>query len=131
MSSYVDSLETEKTTFHRQLKGFQHDYDDVLLMETRATNPLKKSRASVEEVCRNAEQFRNKFPTYNDQFKTDIRKGFAVFSIQFRDATKTLVKKRDFRIDKSFDINFTVVYDMLQVLESEPSQLGPDSNVLD
>lgn len=131
MPFLVDTLKIEQTTFYRQLSNLQYNYKGALAKEKKVHNALKKLRSSVKEIRHHTELFRNKVTAYTDRFKTDLSEGFGAFSLQVRDATKALVKKRDLEIKKRVDMNFAVVHEMLQAVETKPRYLRPDFNPVD
>lgn len=109
----------------------RYDYNDVLEKEKKVSDALKKPCSSIEEVHLRAELFRTKVPSYKYRFETGLREGIAAFLTQPRDAIKELAKSRDLGIKKSVGVNFSVLDEMLQALETELSYLGPSVKAVD
>lgn len=56
---------------------------------------------------------------------------FALFLTQFQDAANELVRKRHLVINKSGDVNISVLDEMLAALGTELSHIGPILNSID
>lgn len=55
----------------------------------------------------------------------DLREGFTAFFTPLQDILKELVKQHSLGIKDSVDVNFPVVDEMSQALETELNTLGP------
>lgn len=84
-------MHIEKTAFEHKLSDIQNDYEGALAKEKNPFEALKKLQVSVQEVCRQDEWFGSKVKTYNDQFRTELRNGFAVLLTQWQEATNRWV----------------------------------------
>lgn len=113
------------------MRDVQYDNDCAWAKEKTASDVLQTLRASVQIVRCHAELFRTKVSLYNDRFKTNLREGSPVFLTPFRDATKELVKQQELGIMKSVDVNFDVIDEILQALETELSHLELSLNAVD
>lgn len=96
----VNGLEIEKTTFDRQTRDLQYNFDGALANEKKGSDPLKKLRASADEVPCHADLFRNMVPAHPARFKRNLGEDVMAFLMQLRDATEEFLKKHNFGIEK-------------------------------
>lgn len=91
----------------------QYDFDETLASKKQSFDTLKKLRASVKEVRRHVELFLTKVSIYNDRLRTYLREVFALFLAQLQNTTKELVKKHGLGTEKSSDVKFAVLQEIL------------------
>lgn len=123
MPSHVNAPQIEKTTFDRHLRDLPDDYEGHSVKEKNGADALRKLRGSVEKVRHHTKLFRINLPSYNDLFKTELSEHFGVFLITLGDATKGLVKIRGLKFNESIHVNFSVIDELFQMLETELSHV--------
>lgn len=121
----------EKASSASQLRDLQYDYEGALTKERKGSDVLLKFCSTAEEASQNTELFRTTVRTYNDWLRTDLCEGFAAVLMQLRDLTKEMIKKRYFGTKKRVDVNFSVLYEMLQAWKTELSHLGSSLTPVD
>lgn len=129
-SSHVDVLKIEKTTFGRQLKELQYEYEDALAKGKMASDALKKLRASIDKFVSTTSSLVTKRQLTLIGSKRTCGRAF-LHSWKARKCHERLGEEVCSWSGEKCYVNFAVVHDILQAIETVLSHLGPSFNLID
>lgn len=130
MSPQVESTSLAKTTYENEIGDLQYRFDGTLAKEKKVITDLIKLQVIVKKFFHEAKLFRQKMQTYIASWKDDVYKRFVSFLTIFQDIVRALVNGRHYTTRKSIDINFSVVSEIPQVIETGRSHPGRDLDLL-